>query len=194
MSARHLWSSLWVAFAVIALQVTSLWRSNSARSWSRSCEGRGEALTADEVSLLSALATAYEERGDWLRAREVASDAVNYANQIEDDVAAGRAFWAASTVLAQSGDLGEALRLANRSLAKFGDAVDEGRLASVAATRAWIELKQSAPDVARIRTDLERVIGSLRRVSSPADVAAAETELARCHLLLVVSAINSSGV
>ena len=136
------------------------------------------------AALTSTLAGAYSDRGDHLRAK-ILLDALIAATEDRgslDDRA--YAYWNSAINAAERGQVGEGLILAERAaglLSEGGDARSQARLHI---TRAWLLLADQPPDPAAARRLLRAALPGLRQHAGAPDVASAETELARCELLL----------
>jgi tetratricopeptide (TPR) repeat protein len=136
------------------------------------------------AALTSTLASVYSERGDHLRAKTLLDALIERAEGGDSLDDRAYAYWNSSINAAQRGHVGEGLRLADRAaglLAEGGDARSQARLQ---VTRAWLLLAEQPPDAAGARRLLRAVLPEIRQHAGALSVASAETELARCELLL----------
>ena len=136
-----------------------------------------------EVQLACTLAAAYAERGDLARAAYVAEQTIGRAERAGTPRARGSAYWEASVIAHEAGRLGEALGLAERALALFGECSDERNLARLHNAYAAFLLRTEQPSLDRAREHLRRAFDSLSESGSAVDLAYCETEIARAHLL-----------
>jgi tetratricopeptide (TPR) repeat protein len=135
-------------------------------------------------ALVSTLAGAYSERGDHLRAKVVLDDLIAQTEQSGSLDERGYAYWNAAVTAAERGQVGEGLRLANRAAALLSTGDDIRSKARLQVTKAWLLLAERPPDAAVARRILRAALPELRQHAGTLSVASAETELARCELLL----------
>lgn len=136
------------------------------------------------AALASTVAGVYSERGDHVRAKvlldellaELPADA-----PLEDR---GYAYWNAAVNAVERGMPGEGLRLAERAKALLSESADTRSQARIQVTQAWLLLAQQPPEPDQARSLLRAVLPVLRTEAGPMSVASAETELARCELML----------
>lgn len=136
------------------------------------------------VALTSTLASAYSERGDHLRAKTLLDaliETTEHGNSLDDRA---YAYWNAAINAAECGQVGEGLRLAERAAGLLSEGGDARSQARVQVTRAWLLLADQPPDPAAARRLLRAALPGLRQHAGALSVASAETELARCELLL----------
>lgn len=137
------------------------------------------------AALVSTLAGVYSERGDHLRAKTILStllDDVERRASAPDDRA--YAYWNAAINAAERGHVGEGRRLAERAHALLSEGEDARSYARLEVTRGWLLLAETPPDAVAARRILRSALPRLRQHAGTLSVASAETELARCELLL----------
>jgi tetratricopeptide (TPR) repeat protein len=136
------------------------------------------------AALVSTLAGAYAERGDLLRGQLVLDElrAATEAFGSPDDRAV--AAWNAAINAAERGFAAEGLRLAVEARELLTPAAGARAAARIALPQAWLLLAQDPPRPSEAREILRASMPGLRQYSGAEDVASAETELARCELLL----------
>jgi len=147
------------------------------------CDQLGLTGLAGHAQLVSTLAAAYYERGDLLRAAVLLDDlleATRGATRADQAAAA----WNASVIAVRRGHPAEGLRLAERAAALLAEGADERAIARLKITRAWVLLGQDTPDPQAARELLRAALPALLQHDSAASVGSAETELARCEVLL----------
>jgi tetratricopeptide (TPR) repeat protein len=135
-------------------------------------------------ALVSTLAGAYSERGDHLRAKVVLDDLIAQTEQSGSLDERGYAYWNAAVTAAERGQVGEGLRLADRAAALLSAGDDVRSRARLQVTKAWLLLAERPPDAAAARRILRAALPEVRQHAGTLSVASAETELARCELLL----------
>lgn len=147
------------------------------------CESLGLAGTEHHARLVSTLAAAYFERGDLTRAAALLDSVLDRAGP-DDRAARAAASWNAAVIAAERGQGSDALRLAEKAAALVAEGGDERAAARVKVTRAWVMLGQDPPLAREARDLLRTALPAIRQHDSAATLASAETELARCELLL----------
>lgn len=135
-------------------------------------------------ALVSTLAGTYSERGDHLRAKVVLDDLIAQTEQSGSLDERGYAYWNAAITAAERGQVGEGLRLADRAAALLSTGDDVRSRARLQMTKAWLLLAERPPDASTARRILRAALPEVRQHAGAPDVAGAETELARCELLL----------
>ena len=126
-------------------------------------DGEGRLL----VRILSALASASEERGDLVRAERVLARACAVADEIGDTEARARALWSASLVAERRGDIGLAYDHAQRALELFGEVGWPEQSARLRGHLADLMLRQErAGDALKV---IEGAQGELRDQGSDED-------------------------
>ncbi|MFL6137156.1 MAG: tetratricopeptide repeat protein [Frankiaceae bacterium] len=151
------------------------------------CAGQGaHAPDRDELAeLASTLAGCYYERGDLTRAHLLVRRVIDDAERANSPRARAAAYWNAGLVADARGDRRAARAHTERALALYAEGDNARAIAALRVNCAWLMLRAPEPDrdPAEAARLLERAIGELTEVGTPTDVACAETELARCHLL-----------
>ncbi len=136
------------------------------------------------AALISTLAGAYHERGDLLRAAQLLDELVRRADVEGTAADRAAAYWNAALLAVDRGRAGEGLRLVEQATALLSDAADQRWRARIQVTRSWVLLAQDPPAAAEAREVLRRALPAIRQHVGEATVASAETNLARCELLL----------
>lgn len=140
--------------------------------------------TDESVQLTVTLAAAYHERGDVTVAARLCRDAVRRAEATGSPTARASAYWNASMVVAESGDVGEALPMAERALALLSEGSDGRNLARLRGMLATLQLADDPPQLDAAEENLVRAEAELRSSSaSPVDVARNELSRARVSLM-----------
>jgi transcriptional regulator with XRE-family HTH domain len=142
------------------------------------------ALDNDEAAELAAtLVFCYYDRGDLALAQLSVQELMERAEQGGSSRARAAAYWNAGIVAEARGDYSGARTYAERALALYSVVQHDRRLAQVRVDCAWILLRQENPDHKKAADLLKHALSVLVTVGAPRDVAHAEIELARCHLL-----------
>jgi tetratricopeptide (TPR) repeat protein len=136
------------------------------------------------AALVSTVAGAYAERGDLLRAQLLLEDLVARADAEGTDADRAAAYWNAALTAVERGRAGEGLRLVEQAAALLSDSADRRWRARIEVTRAWVRLAQDPPDAAGARALLRAALPQVRQYDGALTLASAESELARCELLL----------
>jgi tetratricopeptide (TPR) repeat protein len=139
---------------------------------------------AGHAALVSTLAGAYAERGDLTRAATLLDDLLDETSRAGSPEQQANAYWNAAITAAERGRPADGLVLADQAtrLLALGD--DLRSRARVQVARAWILLAQNPPRATEARTLLRETLPQLRQYDGNLSVASAETELARCELVL----------
>jgi ATP/maltotriose-dependent transcriptional regulator MalT len=111
-------------------------------------------------------------------------DLIAQTEQSESLDERGYAYWNAAVTAAERGQVGEGLRLADRAAALLSTGDDVRSRARLQVTKAWLLLAEQPPDAAAARRTLRAALPEVRQHAGALSVASAETELARCELLL----------
>lgn len=127
--------------------------------------------------------TAYE-RGDLVRARQLIERVLAQAEALDSRRARGAAYWNASVIAAERGDIGDAIELSERALGLFAEEADARNAARLRNSYAELLLRDEPPRSRQALGLLEQARDSLLTVGTLTDVAYCETEIARAHLLL----------
>jgi transcriptional regulator with XRE-family HTH domain len=135
------------------------------------------------ISLASTLVGCYFERGDLTRAHLLAERTLARADENGSPQARGAALWNAGLVSEARGDLRMARLYVERALALYSETDTARRTALLRVALAWLLLRDDVPQLPQAEALLERALEDLPVVGSPLDIAYAETEQARCHLL-----------
>lgn len=136
------------------------------------------------IDALCTVAFAYQERGDAVRARQLLLQVRRRADALGDPRARGAAFWNASILAADAGHAADAVDLAYRALALFGEGADTRNLARLRNAYAAL-LMRSRPEAAAEAFELlEAAREVLLATGSAIDVAYCETEMSRALTLL----------
>ena len=135
------------------------------------------------AALVSTLAAAYAERGDLTRAATLLDDLLDETSCASPEQQAS-AYWNAAITATERGRPADGLVLADQAtrLLVLGD--DLRSRARVQVAKAWILLAQDPPRAAEARSLLRETLPLLRQYDGNLSVASAETELARCELVL----------
>jgi len=136
-----------------------------------------------QAQVASTLVGAYHQRGDLVRAQNVARELIRIVDSNESRVARGAAYWNASLVAESRGQLGDALALAERALAMYAESDRARALARLKIAYAWLLLRQPDPALDRAASLLAEARAELTDTGSAMDLAMADTELARILLL-----------
>jgi transcriptional regulator with XRE-family HTH domain len=139
--------------------------------------------TEDEIRLTSTLVASYWERGDWVRANQLAGEVIERAEAQGSPRSRGSAYWNASLAASSTGGLALAIELAERAIAMFSETDDERSIARLRTDFAWLLLSEDPPDLARVEAMLTKAHARLSEIGVDTDLAYCETELARYHLV-----------
>lgn len=137
----------------------------------------------DGIRVAVTLASVYYERGDVTRAGQLAEDAALRSEQSGSPQARAMAYWNASQITADLGDVPGALRNAERAVAMLGEGVDERNLARIRVAHASLLLRLSEPRVPAALRLLDSAEEMLKTAGGRLDLAYVETERARASLL-----------
>lgn len=138
----------------------------------------------EAVQLSVTVAAAYFERGDSGHAVRICRAAILNAEKMGSATARASAYWNASVMQANRGDIGEAIPLAERALALLAEGRDAKNLARLRAELGRLQLAQNPPAVSEARQNLERAAADLTWSSAtPLDRAWIELSMARATYL-----------
>jgi transcriptional regulator with XRE-family HTH domain len=137
----------------------------------------------EEIKLASTVVASYWARGDLFSAQHLASQVIDRAEKLGSRTAIGSAYWNASIVAAQRGQLVLALDLATRTMALLAESSPDASLAAMRITYAWLLLRDSPPRVDEADSALGRAYTVLLDVGLSQFIASCETEMARSALL-----------
>jgi len=137
------------------------------------------------AELASTVLGAYYERGDLVRAQQMAAEALAAVDAGGGSAQARAAVsWNASLVAEQRDDLPAALMLAERALAVYAEGDDRRAHARLRVAYGWLLLRGTPPRPHDARRELAAGLEVLRDLGSAVDLAYCETELGRCEVLL----------
>ncbi len=144
----------------------------------------GLAGTDTHARLASTVLGAYYDRGDLVRAQQMATEVLASLDQGGSAQARAAVYWNASLLAEGRDDLPAALMLAERALAVYAEGEDVRSLARLRVAYGWLLLRcmPARPEDARRELTASRV--ALTDVGSEVDLAYCDTELSRCELLL----------
>jgi tetratricopeptide (TPR) repeat protein len=146
---------------------------------------RTELLGTDEsVQLTVTLAAAYFERGDTNHAVRLCRKAITRAEELNSATARASAYWNASMMESEQGDVAAAVPLAKKALALLEEG-DVGRnVARLRSTLGIFQLRLDPPELAEAQENLVQAGQELEWTSaSPVDVARNELALGRALFL-----------
>ncbi|MFL6138226.1 MAG: helix-turn-helix domain-containing protein [Frankiaceae bacterium] len=144
----------------------------------------GGVVSDERVELASTLMGAYYERGDLTRAQMLIDSVVVSAEASGSMRARGAAYWNAAAVAEARGQVRSAIKLADRAIALYGEIGHAFAVAALRGNAASYSLRLPDADLAAAEKQLrESIEGMAEAGGSPADLAWAEKELARCCLL-----------
>lgn len=130
------------------------------------------------------VAGAYILRGDLHKAARICADAINRADALSSARARAGAYWNASLVHAQRGDISTAAPMASRALALLMEGNDSRNLARLRAQLGELQLQLDPPAIDEARTNLEKARDEMVSSSaSEVDLAITDVRIAQAHLL-----------
>jgi len=139
--------------------------------------------TEEEIKLASTVVSCYWARGDMFSAQHLAEQVIARAEALGSRQAQANAYWNASSVAADRGDLVLALELANRTMALLAETNQDPELARFRISYGWLMLKFDPPRLAEADAALARAHEALSANAFGSNLAACETEMARSALL-----------
>jgi transcriptional regulator with XRE-family HTH domain len=139
--------------------------------------------TEDEIRLASSLVASYQGRSDLFSAQHLASQVIERAEKLNSREAQGNAYWNASMVAADRGQLNLALELAAKTLGLLSESAPGRNLAAMRVTYAWLLLRCDPPRLDEAEELLARAHEVFTALSMSSHLASCETEVARCALL-----------
>jgi len=164
-----------------------------AGDYARSIEVGEEALrevralglegTEEEIKLASTLVAAYWARGDLFSAQHLADQVIERAERLGSRTARGSAYWNATLVAADAGQLTLALDLASKTLALVSESSPERYLAEMRVTYAWLLLRCDPPRIEEAESLLARAHEVMTDEAHAPVLASCETEMARAALM-----------
>ena len=138
----------------------------------------------EAVQLSVTVAAAYFERGDTAHAVRLCSKAISQAETLESPRARASAYWNASVMQANRGDIAAAVPLAERALALLSEGQDARNLARLRTEVGRLQLELDPPAVDEARENLTQAASEMEWSSaSPTDRAWTLLGLARAAYL-----------
>jgi tetratricopeptide (TPR) repeat protein len=138
----------------------------------------------ESVQLVATVASCHYENGDVSRAARLCRDAVTAAEQLGSPAARAAAYWNASRVESERGNVAAALPLAGRALALLGEGRDARNLARLRGQFGILLLSDTPPAVEEALQVLHQAEDELRGSSAGrVDVARISAALARALML-----------
>ena len=130
------------------------------------------------------IAGAHIMRGDLHKAARICSDAIQRADDLASSSAKAGAYWNASIVHAERGDIAAAAPLASRALALLTEGNDARNLARLRAQLGELQLQMDPPEIDQARENLCRARDEMTSSSaSEIDIALADIRIAQSHLM-----------
>ncbi|HET7530699.1 MAG TPA: tetratricopeptide repeat protein, partial [Mycobacteriales bacterium] len=139
--------------------------------------------TDDGVKLMVTVAAAYFERGDTAHAHHLRQTAVELSEASTSPASRAAAYWNASAIASERGQLAAAVTLAERALALLGETVDDRNLSRLRLELGTLLLRADPPDV-------ERAELALRRASAELATSGTGYEVARCNGALALVSLH----
>ena len=140
--------------------------------------------TDDAVQLVVTIAAAYFETGAVAIASRLCREAMESAEALGSAKARAAAYWNASMVEAQQGNVAEALPLAKRALALLSEGRDARNLARLRCMMGMLQMRSDPPQLDEALATLTSGDRDLRATSaSPVDLARNSAGRARIHLM-----------
>ena len=138
----------------------------------------------EAVQLSVTVAAAYFERGDTAHAVRLCAKAITQAETLDSPRARASAYWNASVMQANRGDITAAVPLAERALALLGEGQDSRNLARLRAEVGRLQLELEPPAVDDARNNLQQAVTEMEWSSAtPMDRAWTLLGLARAAFL-----------
>lgn len=130
------------------------------------------------------VAGAYILRGDLHKAARICAGAVRRADELSSSRARAGAYWNASLVHAERGDVATAAPMASRALALLAEGNDNRNLARLRAQLGELQLQLDPPELDEARDNLTRAREEMQASSaSTVDIALADVRIAQSHLM-----------
>jgi len=147
-------------------------------------EETGLASCDEAVQLAVTVAAGYFERGDSDHAVRICRTAIVKAEALGSPTARASAYWNASVMQAERGQVREAVSLAEQALSLLGEGRESRNLARLRAQLGRMQLSLDPPELAAARENLELAMQQLAWSSAtPAELALTELDLARADFL-----------
>ncbi len=140
--------------------------------------------TDEHLRLGSTVLWAYVERGDLLYATHRAAELIRLAESLGSARGRGSVYWNAALVAQERHDFVLAQRYTERALALLSEGDADRDLPRLRLNYAWLLLRADPPDAPAALEQLSRAAPALEVIGSVIEVAGADTELSRAHLLL----------
>ncbi|OIQ79790.1 helix-turn-helix domain protein [mine drainage metagenome] len=140
--------------------------------------------SATYARLLSSAIAIYWMRGDSLRAEELSDEALAIFDDKTDPAARAAILWNASLAADANQDLPKALMLAQRAAGLYSESDDRRSEGLLRIATSWLFTRQTPPNAAAAREQLDRAASLLADYGTPLDRAALETEFARIEWLV----------
>lgn len=139
--------------------------------------------TDEAVRLTATVAAAYIARGDLVHATRICAEAIERAEELDSPHARSAAYWNASVVHAERGQIREAVQLADRALTLLGEGSDARNLARLRVDLGRLQLHSGHGAVSDVVAQLVRAREDLTATSAGGiDLAASGVALADAHL------------
>jgi transcriptional regulator with XRE-family HTH domain len=138
--------------------------------------------------VVASLAAAYFDRGDLVHAGLLAKELIGRVANAGTRRAQAAAYWNGSVIAQEHGHVAEALALAEKALAHLADEDQRRNFARLQLVYAGLLLRAEPPDPSRALSLISDLLPALNKFGSEVDLAYADTEIARSHLLLGDSA------
>jgi transcriptional regulator with XRE-family HTH domain len=139
--------------------------------------------TEEEIKLASTLVSSYRRRGDLFSAQHLADQVIERAERLNSRTAEGSAYWNASLVAADAGQLTLAFDLASKCLALLAESSPDQTLAAMRVNHAWLLLACDPPRLDEADAVLARAHEVLASDGPGPYLAGCETEMARSAML-----------
>lgn len=136
------------------------------------------------AALISTLASAYSERGDFVRSAVLLDDLIEETTLHGTLEEQASAYWNAAITATERGNASEGLHLAEQAATLLSVGSNLRSRARMRVTKAWVLLAQDPPRAQEARALLREALPELRQHDGEFVVAEAETELARCEVIL----------
>jgi tetratricopeptide (TPR) repeat protein len=145
---------------------------------------RGLAGLDEALQLTLTMAAAYYERGDVFHATRLCQQVVAAAEERGTPAARGSAYWNASVIAYNQGDHREAVRLAEKALALFGEGDDARNLSRLRLQLGTSLLAEDPPAVDAAEQQLTRArLDLVAAGAGQVDLARCDADLAHARLL-----------
>ena len=184
MSGRREWLSVAVSLVRCYRDCGDLGRAIDVGEQARTQLGAATIALGSHASLISTLASAYTERGDLARASFLLDDLLEETSRNGSLQEQSYAYWNSAITAVERGRPDHALDLADQAAALLNLGNDMRARARTSVTKAWILLAQTPPRAEEARNLLRDTLPLLRQYDSTLALASAETELARCEVIL----------